>query len=178
MRKLLSILLVSSILFNTCGYYFTFVIIKQGFRHDFRHHLNFAATKNDRVQLAITDAEIKAVHSQFRWMEQDEFRYKGKMYDVINSQKHGDTNLFVCLNDKKEEAMLAKYEGFVKHHIDSNLPYRQKSAQLLLQIVKEATCEKQKQPLFFVVIANCKSEYKFSLRTFITAPIEKPPNII
>jgi hypothetical protein len=175
MRKLISILLLTSILFNISGYYFTFLIIRQGYKRDFINHLRHDNYSEAVLVLRITDDEILSEHSSFKWMEDNEFRYQGKMYDVISSEKQGNVSVFHCLNDSKEEALMAKYEGLVKHHTDMSLPYKQKSSQLLQQIVKEAATEKRSTLLLFASFNRITPIYSFSLNTFITLPYEHPP---
>jgi hypothetical protein len=178
MRKLLSLLLLSAVLFNICGYYFTFLIIRQGYKHDFISHLKFDAANKDVLVLRISEEEIQSGHSGFKWTDDNEFTYQGKMFDLISNEKQGDTNIFRCLNDKKEEMLLAKYEGLVKNHTDAALPYKQKSSRLYNQIVKEAATEKLKRIMIFTVFSELITRYTYSLITFIISPIERPPNIL
>ena len=47
--------------------------------------------------------------SQFRRREKSEFTYYGRLYDIVVERKSGDTTLFYCLHDKKEETLLADF---------------------------------------------------------------------
>jgi hypothetical protein len=127
------------------------------------------------LTLKITDSEIQSENSAFKWMEENEFRYKGKMFDVISSEKQGNVNIFCCLNDKNEESLMAQYEGLVKHHTDTALPYKQKSLHLFQQIVKEAATEKRSPMMLFAGVSRVSTHYIFSLTTFIILPSELPP---
>jgi hypothetical protein len=168
-------LLLAAILFNISGYYFAFLIIRQGYKHDFICHLKLDKDNEAVLTFRIADDEIESANSTFKWMEENEFRYQGKMYDVISSEKQGNINIFRCLNDKNEETLMAKYEGLVKHHTDMSLPYKQKSSQLFQQIVKEAATEKRNTLLLFVRFNKIITNYSFSQTTFITLPYELPP---
>jgi hypothetical protein len=175
MRKLISILLLTAILFNISGYYFTYLIIRRGYQSDFIRHLKLDKNNQALLTLRITDSEIRSEASAFKWTEENEFRYRGKMYDVISHEKKGSVNIFRCLNDSKEEALMAKYEGLVKHHTDMSLPYKQKSSQLFQQIVKEAAIEKHRTLLLYASNSNIFTTYRYSLSTFILLPSEPPP---
>jgi len=175
MRKLISLLLLIAVLFNIAGYYFTFLIIQQGYKRDFITHLKNDASTKDVLLLRISDEEIRSGVSNFKWTEENEFVFQGKMYDVISRQKQGNMNIFRCLNDNREEMLMAKYEGIIKHKTDTALPYKQKGSRLYSQIVKEAAMEKWKYILFYTNISQINTQYSYSLTTFIVSPPEKPP---
>jgi hypothetical protein len=175
MRKIISILLLTSILFNITGYYFTFLIIRQGYKRDFINYLKFEKDSKAVMTLRITDEEICSVNSEFKWMEDNEFKYQGKMYDVISSEKQGNMNIFRCLNDKNEEKLIAKYEVIMKNHTQSGLPYKQKSNQLLRQIVKEAALDAVRNDVFLTSFNKITYRYSYSLSTFISPVPKKPP---
>ncbi len=177
MRRLLSIFLISALLFNIFGYYFTIQIIQKGYKKQFRKHIRYNANDENTEMLVISDAIIQQRNSPFKWMEEDEFRYYGKMYDIVKSEKQGDTNIFYCVNDKNEEKLLARFENYLKHHADPNLPFQQKSHRILVHIIKEAIPEHLKIIPFSVDISDCKFCYFFSVQTVIINNIFIPPKV-
>ena len=46
---------------------------------------------------------------QFQRRDKNEFSWYGKLYDVVAERKSGDTTVFYCLYDKKEETLLADF---------------------------------------------------------------------
>ena len=52
-------------------------------------------------------------NSQFRRIEKSEFSWNGKLYDVVIERRSGDTTLFYCLHDKKEETLLADFSLYL-----------------------------------------------------------------
>lgn len=175
MRKLLSIILISALLFNVFGYYFTFIIIQKGYKKQFRKHISYNTSTENTEILIISDAEIHQHNSPFKWMEEDEFRYHGKMYDIVKSEKQGDNNIFHCVNDKNEEKLLARYENYLKHHTDSNAPYQQKSHSLLSQIIKEAVFEYNSVKNLSSDVREILFVYFFSVQTSTLSKVFKPP---
>jgi len=175
MRRLLSILLVSAFLFNGFGYYLTYRIIEKGYKKHFRQHIKFNSTTENTEVLVISDTEIQSKNSPFKWMEEDEFRYHGKMYDIIKSEKQGNNNIFYCVNDKNEELLLSRFENYLKHHEDTNTPYQQKSHRILVQIIKEAIPEHPNIFLFSEDISNRNFCYFFSVQTTVINNIFIPP---
>lgn len=177
MRRLLSIFLISALLFNIFGYFFTFRIIQKGYKKQFRKHISSNANEENTEILVISDAVIQQRNSPFKWMEEDEFRYYGKMYDIVKSEKKGDQNIFYCVNDKNEEKLMARFENYLKHHTDSNLPFQQKSHHLLSQIIKQAVCDLKTTQNIPGDINEILSVYFFSIQTVVLNNIFIPPKI-
>ncbi len=139
MRKVVSILVIIAFLFNISGYYIIFSLIQREIKSDFRSYLKYNFNKEDVIILNIPNSEINGKNSEFRWTEKDEFLYKGKMYDVVKSEQHNNTSVFYCINDTKEERLLAIYESSIKNYHESNRPLNEKSITLCKQIIKDAT---------------------------------------
>lgn len=61
---------------------------------------------------------LKILHpekeGQFHRMENAEFTWYGKLFDVVVERKSGDTTLFYCLHDKKEESLLDGYTLLIR----------------------------------------------------------------
>lgn len=177
MRRLLSILLISALLFNIFGYYFTFQIIQQGYKKQFRKHISCSANSENTEILVISDAEIRQHNSPFKWMEEDEFRYYGKMYDIVKSEKKGDQNIFYCVNDKNEEKLMARFENYLKHHDGTDFPFQQQSNRLLNLIIKQAVCELKTIQNIPGEIHEMLSVYFFSIQTVVLNRIFIPPKV-
>jgi hypothetical protein len=58
-----------------------------------------------------------------RWLEEHEFRYNGKMYDVVSRVVRGDSTEFTCLVDAKEERLYASLEEHVTSQTDQSSPH-------------------------------------------------------
>jgi len=177
-RRLIPLFIIVLLMFNISGYYFTALMIQKGYKKQFRKHIRCNANEENTEILVISDAEIQRHDSPFKWMEEDEFRYYGKMYDIVKSEKQGDTNIFYCVNDKNEEKLLARFENYMKHHTDSDLPFQQKSNHLLSQIIKQAVCESKTIQNLPVEIHEMLSEYFFSIQTTILNKIFIPPKAL
>ncbi|MCX6278844.1 MAG: hypothetical protein NT004_12220 [Bacteroidetes bacterium] len=73
--------------------------------------LNKLLVKNEIRELMLANHSqllvIRIAHPEkdpdFRRIDQREFRYKGKMYDIATETKYDNATVFLCLNDKKEE---------------------------------------------------------------------------
>lgn len=67
-----------------------------------------AGQKNhkDLVEFSFSEKEL----SRLQWEDANEFRYNGKMYDVIEKKKEGQKIVICCISDEKETALLEEYQ--------------------------------------------------------------------
>ena len=62
--------------------------------------------------------------------DDDEFMYNGKMYDVVRHETKGDTVIYHCINDTKEDALFANLNTEVKKNMNT-APVKHKTQQIL-----------------------------------------------
>jgi hypothetical protein len=48
--------------------------------------------------------------SLMEWEDEEEFCYKGEMYDVVEKTVKGNTTIIRCIPDKKETSLLNEYQ--------------------------------------------------------------------
>jgi hypothetical protein len=176
-RRIFSVFVLIVMLFNISGYFFTFYLIQQEYKKQFRKYICQHVSPENSELIIISDAEIQRPGSAFKSMEENEFRYQGKMYDIIKSEKRGNNNIFYCVNDKNEEQLLARFEDYLKHHDDTNAPYQEKSNRIFFQIIKQAITEYANIFLFPKDISNNNFCYFFSVQTVIINNIFIPPKV-
>jgi hypothetical protein len=59
------------------------------------------------VEFSFTKDEVKKLY----WEDEEEFRYKGAMYDVIKKEQAGDEVRMLCIADVREYQLLEKYKN-------------------------------------------------------------------
>lgn len=62
------------------------------------------------------------------FIEEHEFKYNGKMYDIITKWESGDSIYYKCINDTKEENLEAVFVSYIvnnDHRQDLPLPIKQ-----------------------------------------------------
>ena len=95
-------------LFLNAGYYVLYQVrlaeIKEGMRKEF-----LRTRRDEFTRFVFSSKETRHIE----WEEENEFRYKGEMYDVVEMEKKGDQVIIVCIADKKEKALK---EEFAKTH--------------------------------------------------------------
>lgn len=76
----------------------------------------------------------KLLDADFEWEEQGEFRYQGRMYDVIKAEQKGDSLLISAIDDTRETALLQKFQEDVERSMDGRPGSMPAKTNLLLKI--------------------------------------------
>ncbi len=107
MRKLISITLVFTFLFNIGGYYLWFSVIQYGIQKEIRGEIAAGVKDEDLTLIVISDNE----ESEIIWIKPNkEFRYNGEMYDVVKIKDLPGKKQYYCINDTKEEQLIAAFD--------------------------------------------------------------------
>jgi hypothetical protein len=99
------------------GYFVVFRYNQYVIRKEMMARIRNGTLPHNYVLLKICNPEKE---KQFRRISKTEFSWYGSMYDVVIERKNGDTTLFYCLHDKKEENLLANFSIYLKRHRDSS----------------------------------------------------------
>lgn len=108
MRKCLFILLITTILLNSCGYLFLYLELKKQNKKEMLNRISSYIPDDQLTKIKILKSSMP------HWESTDEFEYNGSMYDVVRMEDKGDYILYSCLNDKKEETIIKNF----KRHFD------------------------------------------------------------
>jgi len=118
MKKIIVILLIIFFSLNsaiiTSYFYFKKSEIKKEMKNIIANNKNISA-----VEKLTIDPRDK----NFRKIEDNEFIYNGKLYDIIEEFRLNGKLIFFCINDKKEEALLKDFSliEFNSELFNSNL---------------------------------------------------------
>lgn len=130
-------------------------------------HCDMKAFTNKNISLSVYDKiEISGKDmdspSLFKYTDDNEFIYNGKLYDIVSTEKDGVNTIFYCLNDKKEERLFAGLNIHIKNNCDQNGPSKDKALQLIKNIIKEALpdthCTLKTSQIFTYIFSDSKSE--------------------
>lgn len=101
MKRIIAIFLLFFLVLNTLGtivyHYFNQAII----RAEMKALMNSNLSQNDFEILKIENNS-----KFFQRIHKKEFRYKGKMYDIIREVHSNNATIYYCINDKKEEQLM------------------------------------------------------------------------
>ena len=115
LKKTLVISCLLLLFMNQLGYY-CLHIIKQ---HQLKEQVKQELLVSLPSQL-LEKIDATANKELLQWEEQDkEFYLKGQLYDVARIEKQNDRVYLYCLNDKKEEQLLAEFSRQIRYGYDA-----------------------------------------------------------
>jgi hypothetical protein len=68
----------------------------------------------------LTLIKISPENKNIRWKHSKEFEYKGEMYDVVRTEKHGDTTYYYCWWDNQETLLNQKLNENISMELGQN----------------------------------------------------------
>ena len=138
LKKLVSIFLVFLILYNMLGYIVVFKSYQYAIRKEVKNRIKDAIPENEFTVIRLTNDDVQNGKKGFTKIDDKEFSLSGKLYDIVRSQVSGDTTIFYCINDSKEEQLFANLDEHVKRQMDTSGPLRDRANTLLKNLVKQA----------------------------------------
>lgn len=159
-------------LFQAAGYFFVFKILQHEIRQEIKQQIKAGVPEADLVLFKIFEGKP---HPAFQRVEEHEFRYHSKMYDIVRQEAHGDTTWYYCLADEKETQLFANLDELVKQDMAGN-PQHRKQIDELLRLFG-ALYFSHKIDDFFIFSNEQKAAtfFSFSLKTWDFSPSTPPP---
>lgn len=125
------IVFIFLLIFQSTGYYLFLKIQQKHIRYEIKQQIKAGVPVEELVLLKISRS-TQENRREFQYIHSREFRYFGKMYDIIRQESHGETTWFYCINDEKETLLFARLDEQVKNEM-KNLPGSGKEREQLLQ---------------------------------------------
>ena len=120
-RKPIIILLLSSFLLQAGGLWLLMYSRQMALKREMKSRLRFNPNQFDQVVFEFELVKGEPVASSFEWEEEeDEFRYNGSIYDVIDKKITGNILQLRCIDDKKEADIIKKMGDLKKSEQGSN----------------------------------------------------------
>ncbi len=175
MRGAVAISLLFSMLFQAAGHFFIFRIQQHKIRQEIEQQIKAGVSEAELVLLKIPKTLEEKPHSTFQRIHKREFRYDGKMYDIVRQESHGDTTWYYCLPDEKETQLFANLDELVKQDMAGD-PQHRKQIDELLRLLGALYCS-HKTDGFFIFSNEQKAAtfFFFNLTTWDFPPSTPPP---
>jgi hypothetical protein len=123
MKKLFFISILSAFLFSSVGYSLLAELKKAMLKMEMRDKIRATIPLEECTKLALSDSES----DKLEWEEEDEFSFKGELYDVIYREKTMDGSVFYCIKDTKENDLV---RDLIRLNEKENDPLSQKNKTL------------------------------------------------
>ncbi len=159
-------------LFQAAGHFFVFKILQHEIRQEIKQQIKAGVPEAELILLKILEG---TPHPAFQRVEEHEFRYDGKMYDIVRQESHGDTVWYYCLADEKETQLFADLDELVKRDMSQN-PERQQRVERLLNLFGLFFFSRREEvSLVDAVEEMALNNYCFGLKIWIDTPPTPPP---
>lgn len=137
LRKLITfIVILTFLLSNSIGV----VIVYQQIKFYHKRTIREQIKKNNFSQvielLSFSKKDLKDKSILIEFIEKNEFRFKGKLYDIISTQETEDSIFYKCINDTKEEELETVFVNYVvnnEQRQDLPVPIKQLLSSLQLE---------------------------------------------
>lgn len=127
--------LLFSYLYGYFGYYFVFKIEQFQQKKELKSKLKKSIPTSELTIFSFNTSSPE--FNKIEWVEKSEFKYKGKLYDIVYQTSNGENKSFYCINDKQEEKLFANLEEHVQNFISDNDLGLQKSKKASHKIPKD-----------------------------------------
>lgn len=174
----IAMLLILTILFaNYSGMILVYHQLKIYHKKLVRNSVNELRNSSLVVTISLSKKDLYENKLDFKFIEKDEFRLNGKMYDIIESSETTDSIFYNCINDSEEEKMeLAFVDYVVNNPVKPELPLPIKQILSLFSI--DFFLEKKQNDYNIRLLTFTKLNISIPLLyPFISIP-DPPPKLI
>ncbi len=130
MKRFTVIVFVGFLIWSYVGFFAYFEYEKSEIRREVKLRLKKSVPQSDLIHFVFTKEESE----KLVWLEKNEFRHQGKMYDIIRFKtlKNNQLEIF-CISDRQESNLFAKLDYFVHRDLHDNPSAPLKSLKILQQ---------------------------------------------
>jgi hypothetical protein len=156
----------------------TFVMLhyqKKQVKREIKRKIIAGIDKEELVLLKFTEVEKQ---TELNWKHAREFEFRGSMYDIVETEFHGDTTYYWCWWDYEETQLNKQLDELVTIDLGNN-PENDENQKRLHTFFKSLYCSETDQKETFV-FRELKCKYFSSpdlYRTLIHFPPVPPPEI-
>jgi len=117
MKRLIAYLFLFLYSYNLAGYLVVFSVRQNLVRSEVKRALKASVPQAELIRFAFHTSSLEQGDYPLQWIEDNEFRYAGGMFDIVRSHTTGDTTYFFCVNDIQEEELFVDLDNHVRHEM-------------------------------------------------------------
>jgi len=115
--RVTSIVVLFVMILSLTGYYPVFKLEQWKLHNQFKKMVKAEIPKNQLIRFVVNRHNERFVN----WIKKDkEFRYKGRMYDVVKAENSQQGMIYYCINDQQETRLFARLDSLIKDYFNSN----------------------------------------------------------
>ena len=111
MRRLLSIVLITAVLIEIAGFYCIYLVKQFYIKESAEISIHSNERPANELRFAFKLKNNSSEEASFRWTDDDEFTYKGMMFDVSHKEIVADSIILYCINDSDELSLIEKFKA-------------------------------------------------------------------
>lgn len=121
-KKLLAIILGCLLVFYTFGYIIVHTYRIFEVKTKVWESIEKSTYNNHLTILVFSKDDLSAGTPGFKRIDEKEFRYNGRMYDIVKEEMKNDSVYFYCIFDEKENLLISAFTLLIekKHETDSS----------------------------------------------------------
>ncbi|MCK6649467.1 MAG: hypothetical protein L6Q66_07415 [Bacteroidia bacterium] len=131
MKRTIAILLFFVFTFNIAGVIVVFKLQQFSIRREIKRQIK-RGVSDEELHVIIVNTENS---EELSWQKENEFIYKGAMYDIVKKETLADSSIaYYCINDKQETELFAHLDELIRKDMDHRSPVG-KTAKKLFQVL-------------------------------------------
>lgn len=135
LKRLISILLALTLIFNSAGYIVVFYQLKKYFKKEAFSKLENYINPNDLTTIVISKHQYENEDENFFFVEPHEIKYYGKMYDIARTEFTEDSVSFHALSDENEDNLHELFTFFFTRNLNDKYSH---TASIINKIISDA----------------------------------------
>ena len=118
MKKFTASTLILFYTLNTFGYLILFFQLRTEIRNEMFSKIEKFELSNCIEKIQISNSDL--VNKSFHRLDDTEFEYLGKKYDIVKEIKCNEGTMFYCVNDKNEEMLEKVFAAFLEDDLNND----------------------------------------------------------
>lgn len=141
LKKIAILVLMIALIVNICGMYFIIESVRFSVKKEIKRKIKLGVPENELHQLKFLKTDIESGNAELKWLEDNEFSFQGKMYDVVRTLDDGPYIIYYCINDFQEEQLFASLDNMICKQLTENGQAKAKSRLLQRLLIHEAVAD-------------------------------------
>jgi hypothetical protein len=120
-KKIFIILFSALLLFNSFGYIFVYLQVKNNLKDESLEKLK-EYIPEEELEVIIYNSKDSLSDGKIEFIEDDEIKYYDRMYDVYKKVEKSSVIYFYCVGDEKENVLNKAFSTYIKSIISKDTP--------------------------------------------------------
>ncbi len=117
MKRIFSLVFISLYIYNIIGYLALFSALQYQVRSEVKNMLKAGVPEHELVKFSFHTPSLQNGFYGIQWIEENEFRHNGNMYDVVHMNTAHDTTYLFCVNDTQEKYLFENLDSHVQREM-------------------------------------------------------------